>query len=111
RELHATGRWKLGYVLPVNVMNAETVSKCRDLIKGEEIREVTDAQSRTDFCHIQDIAYAVSYDLPKGCASLMFTPRGALIGPDVLALDLYMDGQPVRTGMVIRAHGLVSGLA
>ncbi len=76
------------------------------------LREVVDRQGAEDFAYVQDLAYRESYDWPRGCAAMFYADVASLVGPDTLAAVVYdAEDRPVRTAQLIRANGIVSGVA
>jgi hypothetical protein len=113
-ELEQAG-WRVAYSVPGHFIptGATDLPRCRpEAPPGHVVRQVRTMDQVADFAYVQDQAYREVYDFPRGCAGLFYSHPASLLGPDVIGAVLYdPDGRPVRTAQIVRAGGLVSGIA
>lgn len=103
--------WPIAYDLPGHVIPIDDEWRSRIGPSTAFVQEVSDEATLADFAYVQEQAYRESYDWPRGCAGLFYSNLASACGPDTIAHVLYVDGRPVRTAQLIRAGGLVHGVA
>ena len=103
------GGWRqVGGMLSVHTLPLLVGPHLKPIPSNCTVQVVSNATTLADFAVVQERAYRESYGTPEGSTAKFYASPYSLIGPDVHAQVLYLDGKPVRATALVRSHGLVS---